>query len=209
MRRTLPLSALVLLVCAASAQAQLYKWVGPDGKVTYSDTPPPRSAASVETKSLDTGGVGTAGFPYELAEAAKNFPVTLYTTSDCAPCNDGRALLTQRGIPFTEKTITRKEDIEQFRKISSDGQFPLLQVGRGKERGFDAAIWNNSLTAAGYPQSSRLPSAYRQPQAEALAGDIAPPAAAKSNAPTRENKSAPTASGTSPAAGNAPGGFRF
>lgn len=209
MRRTLPLGALVLLVCAASAQAQLYKWVGPDGKVTYSDTPPPRSAASVETKSLGAEGIGTAGFPYELAEATKNFPVILYTTNDCAPCNDGRGLLSQRGIPFTEKTVTRKEDIEQFRKISSDGQFPLLQVGRNKERGFDASTWNNSLTAAGYPPSSRLPADYRQRQAEALAGDVASPATTAPNAPARENKSASAASGSSPATGNAPPGFRF
>lgn len=209
MRRTLPLGALVLLVCAASAQAQLYKWVGPDGKVTYSDTPPPRSAASVETKSLGAEGIGTAGFPYELAEATKNFPVTLYTTSDCAPCNDGRSLLTQRGIPFTEKTITRKEDIEQFRKISSDGQFPLLQVGRNKERGFDASTWNNSLTATGYPPSSRLPAGYRQRPAEALAGDVTQPVAATPNLLSRENKSASTVPSTSPASGNAPPGFRF
>ena len=211
MRHTLRLSALVLLVCATGAQAQLYKWVGPDGKVTYSDTPPPKSAARVETKSLDTGGVSTAGLPYELAEAVKNHPVTLYTTADCAPCNEGRNLLTQRGIPFAEKTVANKEDAEQFKKINSEGKFPFLTVGRSKERGFEASAWNQALNAAGYPQSSRLPQGYRNPQAEPVAGEAKTiPAKASPPSSSKETKSAVTTpSELPPATGNAPPGFRF
>jgi glutaredoxin len=202
------LCSLLFLLCAANAHAQLYKWVGPDGKVSYSDTPPPPSAKHVETKSLGAGDVNTADFPYDLSEAAKGNPVTLYTSSNCAPCDEGRKLLSERGIPFSEKIVNSNEDIAQFKKVSSDGQLPVLTVGRNKERGFESEAWNTALTAAGYPQASKLPKNYRNPQAEALASKAA---ASKQANPKASERSATTSSETElpPAGGNAPPGFRF
>ena len=40
MKFAAPFFSLAILLLATSAQAQLYKSIGPDGKVTYSDTPP-------------------------------------------------------------------------------------------------------------------------------------------------------------------------
>jgi hypothetical protein len=37
-------SFLLLLLCSALASAQVYKWVDKDGKVQYSDQPPPNAA---------------------------------------------------------------------------------------------------------------------------------------------------------------------
>jgi glutaredoxin len=208
MKRTLSLWPLFSLMLAASAHAQLYKWVGPDGKVTYSDTPPPRTASKVETKSLSDSTVSTSGFPFELAEAVKGNPVTLYTSADCAPCNDGRKLLTARGIPFSEKTVTSKDDIAKFRQLDSEGKMPLLMVGRNRERGFEAGAWNGVLTAAGYPQTSKLPRNYQQPSAQAMAPNTSAAeksASAGSQSPSSEQK----ADALPPAVGNAPPGFRF
>lgn len=200
-------SAALLMLCAASASAQLYKWVGPDGKVTYSDTPPPSSAKQVETKNVTTSVVNAADFPYELAEAVKTGPVTLYTTRSCIPCDDGRRLLNERGIPFYEKTVNSNEDIAQLRKAGGKGQLPLLTVGRTKEEGFAAGVWNNVLTAAGYPESSKLPKSYRNPPAE-TAAPTAPPKTAD-GADTGRSAEPPRATELPPATGNAPPGFRF
>ncbi|WP_026075935.1 glutaredoxin family protein [Noviherbaspirillum massiliense] len=202
----LPLFALLL---AASAHAQLYKWVGPDGKVTYSDTPPPSSAKRVETKSLSDNTANTSDFPFELAQATKGNPVTLYTTSNCAPCDEGRQLLTGRGIPFSEKTVTSKDDIAKFRQLDSEGRMPVLMIGRSKERGFEAGAWNTALTAAGYPQTSKLPPSYRQPAAQALVPNS--PVATAQNGSTSADKPTSEARDNDlpPAVGNAPPGFRF
>lgn len=210
MKRALPLSSLLFCLVAASAHAQLYKWVGPDGKVTYSDTPPPASAARVQTKTVTTGAADTAGFPYELAEAVKNSPVTLYTTANCAPCEDARKLLKGRGVPFTEKSVISNEDLAQFKTISTEGRFPFLMIGRSKERGFEAETWNTALTAAGYPATNRLPKAYRAPQAEALAVP-AKTAAAKTDSQTQSDNDdmASRSDELPPAVGKAPPGFRF
>jgi glutaredoxin len=212
MKRTLPLWALLFSLCAANANAQLYKWVGPDGKVTYTDSPPPASASAkrVETKSLGTGEVNTTGLPYELSEAVKGSPVTLYTTQNCAPCDDARKLLSARGVPFAERTVTSNEDIALFRKSIGDSQLPVLLVGRNKVRGFEPGGLNAALTAAGYPETSKLPKSYRNPPAEAAAPAPKPVASTQQQSPGANNENTAGRTTELPAAvGNAPPGFRF
>lgn len=206
MKHAKKLSLLLMLLCTAGVQAQqLYKWVGPDGKVTYSDTPPPSSAKQVEKKAVSFGDTAASSLPFELAETARNSPVTLYTSPQCAPCDAGRTLLTGRGIPFTEKTVTTNEDIAKLRLAGGDGQLPLLVVGRSKQKGFESSGWSASLTAAGYPESSKLPASYRNPAPEAAA----PPVKAAANKGSTEQAAAKPAEDLPPATGNAPPGFRF
>jgi hypothetical protein len=200
------LRALVLLSCITSAHAQLYKSVGPDGKVIYSDTPP-AEAKRVEAKPVAFGESGGRGLPYELSEAVKNSPVTLYTGAKCIPCDEGRKLLNTRGIPFTEKTVSSSEDIALLRQVGGgDAKLPLLIVGRNKQQGFEAGGWGTILTAAGYPEVSKLPKTYRNPPAEAAAPTPNPVANQPDSAQTatiRQSDEPP------PAIGNAPPGFRF
>jgi glutaredoxin len=199
---------LLILLSATAAQAQMYKWVGPDGKVTYSDVPPPSSAKQVETKSFSGGGPSTAGLPYAVAEAVKNNPVKIYTTAKCTPCDQGRTLLNTRGIPFTEKTVSTNADIEQVRQMSGDTQLPVLTIGRNKQKGFQPGEWNSALTYAGYPESNQLPKNYRNGNVESAAPAPAPSASVENqsskNVPAQSSDIQPL-----PAAGNAPPGFRF
>lgn len=165
------LSGLCLLLSfflASGAQAQLYKWVGLDGKVNYSDTPPPADAKKVETKSI-SGGAPNLNLPADLAAAVAQNPVVLYTAPSCNPCNEGRTLLKQLGIPFSEKTINSNEDIDKLKQVSGDTQLPLLTINKSKFRGFDGAEWRVALSSAGYPESNKLPKDYRFPPAEAAA----------------------------------------
>ena len=115
--KLLTLHALIFMagsVLAPLAQAQqVYRIVGPDGKVTFSDQPPPAaSTAKVSAaKSSPASGVAFAGLPFELKQVANKYPVTLYSGDNCGPCGAARSLLTSRGIPFTEKTVTTAEDV--------------------------------------------------------------------------------------------------
>ena len=209
MKRALLSIPILFLLCSAAAHAQLYKWTGPDGKVTYSDTPPPAAARQVETKPVTGGSTVGAGLPFELAQVMKNHPVTLYTTRDCVPCDDGRKLLAQRGIPFNEKTVNTNDDILQFRQVAGDSQLPVLTVGRSKERGFDASAWHTALTSAGYPETSRLPRTYQNPPAQAAAPKSEPVAEEPTERTAESRPATPPATELPPAAGNAPPGFRF
>jgi glutaredoxin len=203
LQQTLPLA---LMICAGLAQAQLYRSVGPDGKVTYSDTPSATSAR-VESRPLASGG---GDLPYELSQASRNHPVTLYTTSNCDPCDEGRKLLVQRGIPFREKTVATNDDITQLRQAGGDGNLPFLTVGRARERGLQPSAWHNALTLAGYPATSRLPKNYRSPPVEAAAPSAPPPpAVTPDQAPAEARNAAPEPVAPANPGGNAPPGFRF
>ena len=99
---TSPLLASLLLVLAcAGAQAQgVYRIVGPDGKVTFSDRPPADANAQPARVGAEAPSATNGELPFALRQVASRFPVTLYTGADCAPCTAARNLLTSRGVPF-------------------------------------------------------------------------------------------------------------
>ena len=68
--------AMAILLATATVAAQVYKWVDKDGKVQYTDTPPPASATKTEAKRLDTtpAAASAASAPAKsLADRAKDF----------------------------------------------------------------------------------------------------------------------------------------
>jgi glutaredoxin len=152
------------------AAAQVYKWTDAQGTVHYGDTPPPQRAAS-RLATPSSGEGQAAALPYELARAVKASPVTLYTTalSACAACDQGRALLRARGIPFAEKTVTTAEDQQQLQRIGGKDELPLLVVGSRHVTGFAAEAWNEALDSASYPRKTMLPPGYQTGTAEAAA----------------------------------------
>ncbi|MDL2354686.1 MAG: glutaredoxin family protein [Pseudomonadota bacterium] len=176
LKRGLPLG-LALLLCAAGAGAQMFKWTDAKGVVHFSDQPPPAAAGKVEQKRMAGAGAGDGvALPYALAEASRNSPVVLYSSAACAACDEGRALLLQRGIPFTEKTVASNADQRMLKEAGSDGQVPLLLIGGARQIGFEAGAWHAALSEAAYPLKRMLPAAYRQPAA-APAAPVAPPPA--------------------------------
>jgi glutaredoxin len=172
------LLALALFGALAGPLSAQFKWVGPDGKVTYSDQPPPVGIQSVSALPSTAPRSGDDALPAALRSTVSKHPVTLYGTPDCAPCQQARAHLTKRGIPFSEKTVSSAADLTAFKRNGfADNSFPALGVGRARAVGFESNEWDRLLDAAGYPQTSVLPPSYRQPPAQALA----PPPAAVSN----------------------------
>ena len=171
-------------------QAQtIYRIVGPDGQVTFSDMPnvsPASKVTPVDNTSAAAAAAAAppgATLPFELRQVAGKYPVTLYTSSHCAPCDSGRSLLQTRGVPFSEKTIGSVRDAEALQKLSGSNSLPLLTVGVQQVAGFSASEWNGYLTAAGYPERSRLPTTFRAPQAAPLATPEKPGAPASAPAP--------------------------
>lgn len=166
-----------LLAFAAPALAQTtYRWVDPDGKVHYSDKPPPASAKDVTQKAVGGAAAESAPLPYATQAAAKNFPVTLYA-SDCGdPCKQARDLLRKRGIPHTEKNPQQPAEQEELMKLlSGQLEVPVLKVGKSVVRGWDEAQWSGTLDAAGYPKNAGAPPPKPAPKAAAAPKAEAPP----------------------------------
>lgn len=190
------------LIPSLSQAQQVYRIVGADGRVTFSDQPPhPSRDIKVTAASADLGNAtSVAGLPYALRQVAEKYPVTLYSGDNCGPCTSARSMLTTRGIPFAEKTVTTAVDAEALKRLSGDNSLPFLTIGRQQLKGYSDAEWTQFLDAAGYPKSSQLPANYRPPapaplvataSAEASVGQPPPPPVdPQTGAPL------PTASGT-------------
>lgn len=158
MVRTILFAVLCLAAGGASAGQQMYRWTGADGRVYYTDKPPPPDAKAVERKKLgDRSGSGP--LPYALRQAVQAFPVTLFTTDCGGACDSGRQLLEGRGVPFTEKNAREEAAQAELRKLTGADAIdvPVLIVGKTVVRGWEAGQWNAALDAADYPKSSVLP----------------------------------------------------
>lgn len=188
----------LLLAAAAgpAAQAQgVYRVVGPDGSVTFTDRPP-GTAARVEPLGRTGAAAVSPALPPALREAVARFPVLLYTVPQCAPCDRGRQLLRARGIPHQERVADPQTDAETWLRVLGSTDAPGLTVGAQVLRGFSEDEWHTTLDLAGYPRQSRLPANRPHPAPLPLVARPAPPAA----------EPAPFAL---PLPLPAPGGFRF
>lgn len=193
------------LVLALPAHA-LYKVVGPDGRVTYTDRPPPADLGKPQPTGRERSPVSEAAsasnaLPLELRQVVARFPVTLYTSTDCAPCDTGRRLLQVRGIPFVEKRVLNEDDAEAMNRLTGGRSVPTLTVGSQALRGLSDTDWHSYLDVAGYPKESRLPRGYQPPAAAPLVARDAepkPPPAPAPAAPVENTAAAPVAPPPSP-----------
>lgn len=225
-RRATDLLGLVAacLVAAAPAGAQaLYRIVGPDGRVTYTDRPPSagatgsaraiptpaRSAASGPTESA-TGPVADAramaGWPAPLRAAATRFPVTLYAAEDCPPCDEARRLLQRRGVPYAEKRVRTEQDAKLLQQLTGGRLVPAATIGRQALGGFQEQEWQGWLDSAGYPRTPALPAGWQPAAATALA---APGQAASAPGPAASPAVSRPPPLPLPEPGPGPGGIRF
>ena len=167
------MSALVLLALLGTAlstpsQAQ-YKVIGADGRITYTDQPPlePGDRMS-QLKTPEVLAPSDASLPADLRQAGRRYPVTLYTSTNCDPCDSSRQYLRQRGIPYTERVVTTADDGDSLQRLTGARDLPSATIGAQVVRGFSSETWGSYLDAAGYPKASKLPPGYQFPPAVPL-----------------------------------------
>lgn len=117
--------AVAILLATATVAAQVYKWVDKDGKIQYSDTPPPTNATKTEAKKVDTSPAAAAipapakslqdrAKDYDkrktdVAEKAKKSDTDQQNASiNAANCSDARSALREleTGRPITRTLET-------------------------------------------------------------------------------------------------------
>lgn len=150
--------ALLLSSLHAQAQSTVYRWVDKDGKVQFSDSPPPAEAKDTTQKRMGGGYVDEGQVPYATQVATRRYPVVLFVSDDCGDvCVQARALLNRRGIPFSEKNAQKNpDDAAELKKLAGALQVPLMRVGANTVKGYLEEEWQSALDEAGYARS-RLP----------------------------------------------------
>jgi glutaredoxin len=182
------------LLLAAPAAHALFKVIGPDGKVTYTDRPPSPSEGRAMPVNRETGRASDPALPFALRQVATRFPVTLYTASSCGDaCALGRNLLSKRGVPFVERTAETDEEREAWPRLVGGSEAPVLKVGEQTLRGYSPVAWDETLDTAGYPRQSLLPANYQAAAAVPLIERKAvPKPAAPAPAPAATPESNPS-----------------
>jgi glutaredoxin len=128
----LPLILLALfLTCPAAAG--VYKWTDAQGRIQYSDTPPPVARATQLKLQSYTG-------PVQVSQAiGADGGVTIYTTEWCGVCKRAKAFFKQNGVLFREWDVEKTDyGSLKFKQLGGSG-VPLITVGSEKMMGFDAS----------------------------------------------------------------------
>jgi glutaredoxin len=148
--------SVVLLHSTLVSAGTTYRWIDPkSGTTVISDQPPPPGAKQIVKRGGEEA-VASEPQPYATRQAVAKFPVTLYTSADCADeCKAARALLNARGVPFSENMLNTREAIAELSKLlGSEAGVPSLRVGQQSFKGLEPGAWHNLLDLAGYPKSA-------------------------------------------------------
>lgn len=149
--------ALILTVLAAPAWAgTLYKSVGADGRVVYSDQPP--AEGRVE-KTLRFSEVPSSPLPesvlryreglekgveQRLAVAARAGAGTprLFTAPWCGYCRQARAYLNEKGIGFSELDVETPAGQQAYAALGGGSGVPVLSWKGERLQGYSRASYD-------------------------------------------------------------------
>ena len=148
--------ALVLGIVSGIASGQVqqvYRYVDVDGKVVYSDKPPPPNAKDAQAKRVTGNSIETSALSYATQQAQERYPVTLYSFSCGVVCDSAQGTLNKRGVPHTVIDVSAADGADKLKKLSGSLDAPALQVGDQYSVGFNEAKWQGMLTDAGYPKT--------------------------------------------------------
>ncbi len=155
-RSPLALSAVALgvLMLSPLAAQTVYRYIDANGRVVFSDQPPPPGAKNVSER--DVRGNVIQNNPESLATqaASKKSPVTLYISECGEPCDQARKFINARGVPHTLVDPTRTAELnKRFKEETAGNTVPAIKIGDRVLRGFSESTWSSALDQAGYPRT--------------------------------------------------------
>lgn len=147
------LAVAIALVSAAGAQS-VYRWVDANGRVQYSDQPPPAGTKNVQEKNVAGSSIQNNELSLVAQDAQRRNPVTLYVSECGEACDGAKNYLNKRGIPHTVVDPTRTIELnKKFKEETGGTVVPVLKVGDRRLSGWSESSWASALDSAGYPKT--------------------------------------------------------
>ena len=117
--RSLTAFALILLISglAAAQVQQVYRYIDLDGRVVYSDKPPPPTAKDAQAKRIGSNSIETSDLSFATQQAQERYPVTLYSFSCGVVCDTAQAVLNKRGVPHTVIDVSAGDGAERLKRL--------------------------------------------------------------------------------------------
>ena len=123
-----------LMLNAGGAMAGVYRVVGPDGKVTYTDAPP----AGHNSVELNVPRHVPGQAPVRPAQKGLQREFVVYGTTTCPYCKGLRADLDRRGISYRFIDVDRNaEGRAKMKAMGADG-VPFTTAGGKTYSGYSA-----------------------------------------------------------------------
>lgn len=135
---------LILALGTSQALADIYKVVGPDGKITYTDKEPQASGGKSEKLNIQT----YSGAPSvsNLANPVKR--VTILSAQWCGVCTKAKNYMKGRNIAFEEWDIDKSDFARaKMNELGAKG-VPVILVGNQKMVGFSESRLDSMLKKA-------------------------------------------------------------
>lgn len=141
------------LIAGSVFSQTLYKSVGPDGKVVYSDKPPSEGRVEkLKFQNLPATPLpeSVAAAYAELLRKAKANPVgttvasgtVLYSASWCVYCRQAKAYLASKGVAYSELDIDTPAGMAGFAQVGGGKGVPLLVAGGQKVQGYSPQAYD-------------------------------------------------------------------
>ena len=146
--------ALALAAGALAQGNQVFRYEDAQGRVVYSDRPPPSDARKAQQKRIGDNYIQTDQVPIATQQAAERFPVTLFTFACGEVCQTAEGMLNKRGVPFRTVNVEEPANAEKLKALTGELTAPVLQVGdKLVAKGYNEARWTTMLDEAGYPKA--------------------------------------------------------
>ena len=146
--------AVAFALAAGVLAQQVFRYEDAQGRVVYSDKPPPPDAKKAQQKRIGANYIETDAVPLATQQAAERFPVTLYTFQCGDVCQNAEGLLNKRGVPFSTINVEEPANAERLKALTGELTAPVLQVGdKLVAKGYNESRWTAMLDEAGYPKA--------------------------------------------------------
>ncbi len=175
--------AIGLAVVSAAVCAQaVYRWTDANGRVIYSDQPPPPGAKDASERNVKGNSIQNNEASLAAADAQKKSPVTLYVSECGESCDQAKGYLNKRGIPHSVIDPTRSAELnKKFKDETGGSVVPVLKIGERRLSGWSESNWASALDTAGYPKTP--PFAKPKPLEDLTGTEAGKKDAAKKDAP--------------------------
>ncbi len=152
--RIVSLSCLAVLAAAPSVAQTLYKSIGPDGRVVYSDRPPTdgkvQKTMTFENLPSSTLPATTTAYLEQQLQTLRKSSVTsaptsgvvLYSADWCGYCKKAKAYLAGKGIGYREIDIDTPDGMESFAQAGGGKGVPLLVADGQRVQGFSPSAYD-------------------------------------------------------------------
>jgi glutaredoxin len=155
------LLACVAALLSSTSEAQMYRVVGPDGRVTYTDQAPQGKGTSVKEVNIPsypepqrwqaptpTSEAASTSSSKGEAPASPSNELVMYSTQSCDYCKQARSYMRARSIAYREVDVGKdKAGAAEFARLGGKG-VPLFSLGRQTLAGFSADSFDAFLRSS-------------------------------------------------------------